>query len=219
MNITTTSQYLSPEEIVNTFRSHLREALLDAQVLNRTDGEKKTETVQIWLTINKQVIKKTVRRLIDLHFPHLVVISGCDTGEHVELMYHFFIYYGRRNGEYNVTLKTALPKNDLTIDTIADILPGALTSEREKQEFFGISINDIPDGRRIFLPNDFPEGVYPWRKDDTGIKDHMVKKLYAVGREQCGAEVCCRDKIPTSESPENKEPEGDKNTQDQTDQQ
>ncbi len=190
------SQILSPEELVDAFRNHLGESLLDSRVVKRTDGRNKNETVQIWLTIPRQVIKKTVRKLMELHYPHLAVISGCDTGENIDLMYHLFIYYGRPGGEYNITIRTSVPKNDPTIDTIADLIPGALTSEREKQEFFGIVINDIPDKRRIFLPDDFPQGVYPWRKDDTGIKDNMVKKLYEVGRAECNAQSCCRNNIP-----------------------
>jgi membrane-bound hydrogenase subunit beta len=33
----------------------------------------------------------------------------------------------------------------------------------------GVIVDGIPDGRRIFLPDDFPEEVYPWRKDEKGI--------------------------------------------------
>ncbi len=40
----------------------------------------------------------------------------------------------------------------------------------------------IPDNRRLFLPEDFPEGVYPWRTDDKGIPKDMLRVL--PGRQQ-----------------------------------
>jgi membrane-bound hydrogenase subunit beta len=46
----------------------------------------------------------------------------------------------------------------------------------------GVTVRNIPDGRRIFLPDDFPEGIYPWRKDGKGIPPEMVKRLWAAGR-------------------------------------
>jgi membrane-bound hydrogenase subunit beta len=35
----------------------------------------------------------------------------------------------------------------------------------------GIEIVGIPDNRRLFLPDDFPQGFYPWRKDEKGPHD------------------------------------------------
>lgn len=98
-------------------------------------------------------------------------------------MYHFYIYWGIPREEILVTLTISLDKSDLRTPTITGIIPGALTSEREKQEMLGIEVVDIPDGRRLFLPEDFPEGVYPWRKDETGIPPDMVKELWATGRD------------------------------------
>ena len=53
----------------------------------------------------------------------------------------------------------------------------------------GIEVIDIPDGRRLFLPEDFPQGVFPWRKDETGIPPDMVKNLWATGRETSAPRV------------------------------
>ena len=100
-------------------------------------------------------------------------------------MYHFYVYWGIPHEEILVTLAVALDKTDLKVPTITGIIPGALTSEREKQEMLGIEVVDIPDGRRLFLPEDFPAGVYPWRKDETGIPPDMVKDLWATGRDAC----------------------------------
>lgn len=183
MNPDSIDRLLSPAEIVEHFGRLLGDGLVASSVYERFEGRKTSGSVQIWLTIDRRRLKEAVRTLIGIHFPHLTVISGCDVGDDIELNYHFYIYYGRARGEYGVFLKTLLPKSDPAIDTITDMIPGALTSEREKQEFFGVTITGIPDSRRMFLPDDFPEGVHPWRKDETGIQEHMVKKLYEVGKE------------------------------------
>ena len=49
-----------------------------------------------------------------------------------------------------------------------DLIPGAIFTERETQEMMGVEVVGIPDGRRLFIGEDVPEGVYPWRKDETG---------------------------------------------------
>ena len=101
-------------------------------------------------------------------YPHLAVISSSDLGTEVELIYHFTIYYGHHLGELSLGIRVKLPKSDLSIPTITDLIPGAIFTERETQEMMGVRVVDIPDGRRLFISEDVPEGVYPWRKDETG---------------------------------------------------
>jgi membrane-bound hydrogenase subunit beta len=79
------------------------------------------------------------------------------------------------------------------------MIPGALFSEREKQEFFGITVKDIPDGRRLFLPEDFPQGVYPWRKDETGIPPEMIRNLWEVDRPSDRPAPPVPEKAPATE--------------------
>ncbi len=177
-----TSEKLTPEAVALRMQEALGADLSETKIVKRAEGVRKRESVQIWLTVDKRSIVPALARLVEIDFPHLTVISGCDVKDAVELNYHFYIYYGHLHGEYNVTFKTYLPKTDLTVQTITGILPGALTSEREKQEFFGITVTGIPDRRRLFLPEDFPAGVYPWRKDETGIQESMIKQLHAVGK-------------------------------------
>ncbi len=91
----------------------------------------------------------------------------------MELIYHFTIYYGFHLEEISVGLRVTLSKKDLKIPTITDLIPGAIFPERETQEMMGVEVTDIPDGRRLFLVGDIPEGVYPWRKDETGPEKYL----------------------------------------------
>jgi len=174
--------HLAPHQVIDLYRTKFGEGLLDARVTERGEGTKKTMSYNIWLRVRRDLLRPAIQHLIGIRFPHLAVIAGNDLGEEIELLYIFSVFYGEKFGEYMVTIGVALPKSDLTVPTITDLIPGALFSEREKQEFFGVSVTDIPDGRRLFLPEDFPQGVYPWRKDETGITPDMIKDLWAIDR-------------------------------------
>jgi len=173
---------LTPEQVIELFRKEYGSGIREARVGERREGVKKNPNFNIWMDLDRDLLKPAIKTLMGLHFPHLSVVSGADTGDAIRLLYHFSIYYGRKHGEYMVTFAIMLPKTDLTVPTISDLIPGAVFTEREKQEFFGIRVVDIPDSRRLFLPDDFPEGVYPWRKDETGVPESMIKNLWAVRR-------------------------------------
>ena len=120
------------------------------------------------MKIDKKSFKNVIKHLVDLQFPHLAVVSGSDLGKTIELIYHFSLYFGTRHNEISLNISVELPKANPTIETICDHIPGALITEREKQEMLGVKIEGIPDSRRVFLPEEFPKGMYPWRKDETG---------------------------------------------------
>jgi membrane-bound hydrogenase subunit beta len=174
--------HLSPSEIIDLYRAAFGAGILDARITERGEGVHKTKGYNIWIRIDRGLLKPAIAKLMDIRFPHFAVIAGNDLGDEIELLYILSVFYGTKFGEYMVTFGIRLPKNDLSVPTITDLIPGALLSEREKQEFFGITVTGIPDGRRLFLPDDFPQGVYPWRKDGTGITPERVRELWAIDR-------------------------------------
>ncbi|MDI9632638.1 MAG: NADH-quinone oxidoreductase subunit C [Methanolinea sp.] len=173
---------LAPEELVEHLRSRLGAAIRSVSIRRRVQGKKKVPHATIWIDIGRESLKPAVEALREIQFPHLSVIAGADTGDAVRLCYIFSVQYGHPKGECMVTFAVDLPKTDLTVPTISDLVPGAVFSEREKQEFLGVRVVGIPDGRRLFLPEDFPEGIYPWRKDETGVPAGMVRELWRLRR-------------------------------------
>ena len=172
-------QRLTPEEIVSYFKDKFKTKIKDSKIQKRAVGSKKNEFVNIWIKIDKSVFKDVIKHLCEIQFPHLAVVSGNDLGKTIELIYHFSLYYGEKLGEISLNISVELPKSKPEIETICDYIPGALITEREKQEMLGVKIKGIPDSRRLFLPDDFPKGVYPWRKDDTGL-EKMIRNLHEV---------------------------------------
>jgi membrane-bound hydrogenase subunit beta len=205
---------MTPQEIVDRFRSIFGEGIEDAVIRERKEGIKKQPNYNIWITVRQDLLKPAIQTLIDISFPHLAVISGVDVGEYIEMLYTFTLYFGVKHGEYTLTVKIQVPKSDLRVPTISDLLPGAVFTEREKQEMLGVEVVGIPDPRRLFLPDDFPEGVYPWRKDEKGIPESMIKNLWEVKRptnrpapplpEKTKGEACpveCADPLEPKKNP------------------
>lgn len=54
---------------------------------------------------------------------------------------------------------------DSTIPSIANLIPGAGWAEREVRDLIGVAPTDHPDLRRLVLPDDWPDDLYPLRKD------------------------------------------------------
>ncbi|MCE5298427.1 MAG: NADH-quinone oxidoreductase subunit C [Methanoregulaceae archaeon] len=191
--------HLIPQQVIDRFKEKFGNGIRDAKVTERGEGTKKVKAYNIWIRVDRELFRPAIQELIGIRFPHLAVIAGNDLGSEIELLYIFSVFYGQKFGEYMVTIGVRLPKSDLTIPTITDLIPGALFSEREKQEFFGITVIDIPDGRRLFLPEDFPQGVYPWRKDETGVPPEMIKNLWEVDRPSDRPAPPVPEKTPVAE--------------------
>ena len=164
----------NPEAIVESFKTALGDGFIDSKIYEREVAVKKNVFRTIWVHIKKESFITAVKHICTLQeYPHLAVISSSDLGDSVELIYHFTLYYGHHLAEMLLGLRVNLPKNDLKIPTLTDIIPGAIFNEREIQEMMGVEVVGIPDNRRLFLPEDFPEGIYPWRTDDTGPQDML----------------------------------------------
>ena len=170
---------LTPEEIIKSFKDEFKTKIKDAKIKRRAAGSKKKETSNIWMKVDKSAFKNVIKHLCDLQFPHLAVISGNDLGKTIELIYHFTLNHDVRLGEITLNISVELPKSKPEIETICEWIPGALITEREKQEFLGVKIIGIPDERRLFLPDDFPKDVYPWRRDEKGL-EKLYKNLHEV---------------------------------------
>jgi len=88
--------------------------------------------------------------------------SGVDDFDTLEILYHF----SHDPSGITISLRAILQdKQDPHIDTITGITRSAWWIERELHELFGIEFNGNSDLRPLLLPDDWPKGVYPLRKD------------------------------------------------------
>ena len=183
---------MTPAQVLEALTLAAGASFLDGRTAEWTEGDQGAPYRQVWIRIGREALRSVVKRLIDIHYPHFVVTAATDLGETIELPYIFRIFVGVLRQEIMVTVAAVIPKTDLVVDTLSDLIPGVLLSEREKQEMMGVTVANIPDGRRMFLPEDFPQGVYPWRKDETGPTPNMTKNLWATGRGEFDAKLAAR---------------------------
>jgi formate hydrogenlyase subunit 5 len=90
----------------------------------------------------------------------LSTISGVDLGNEIELNYHMAC-------EGTVTLKNRISREKPVTKTITDILPGANLYEREVFDLLGVVFEGHPNLKRLLLPDVWPQGNYPLRRDWT----------------------------------------------------
>jgi membrane-bound hydrogenase subunit beta len=155
---------MNTQKIFADFRAALGSGYLDDRTIERRVGTLTPGTVyDLWIVVAPDAFRAAAEHLCAQHAPHLSVISGDDLGDSLALNYHFTVGWGTRYGEATLTLRTVLPKSQLSIPTLTDLLPGAQTAEREKIEFYGIEVVGAPDTRNLFLPEDAT--IHPWRKD------------------------------------------------------
>ena len=81
----------------------------------------------------------------------------------LEALYHFCAK------DVVLTLRVQLPHTNASVSAIDKLLPSASLFERELKEMFGISIDGAANQDHLLLPDDWPAGVYPLRKEFTGI--------------------------------------------------
>ena len=186
------AQLMTPAQVLETLTAAAGSHFMDGRTAEWTEGDSGAPYRQVWIRIGREGLRAVAKRLTEIHYPHFVVIAATDLGETIELPYVFRIYVGVLRQEILVTVTAVLPKADPVVDTLSDLIPGVLLSEREKQEMMGVRVANIPDGRRMFLPDDFPQGVYPWRKDETGPTPNMTKNLWATGRGEFVAKATAR---------------------------
>lgn len=173
---------MTPQEIADRFVQKLGSLVSDVRVQERCEGVKKVPQKTVWMTVPRESINNAIAELISIDYPHLGVIAASDNGDMIDLLYHLQVFFGGKHEEICVVFTVKIPKSDPHVPTISGLIPGAVYSEREKQDMIGVTVDGIPDSRRIFLPDDFPQDVYPWRKDEKGIPPSMVKELWKTDR-------------------------------------
>jgi len=95
----------------------------------------------------------------ELDFDSLCTITSLDSDDNYEMIYHF------ASGGIVLNLKVFAPKSDPVFETVTGLYEGATLYELEAHNLLGVQVNDIPLGIKYPLPDDWPQGQYPLRKD------------------------------------------------------
>jgi len=130
---------------------------------------------RVYIEIKPQTIVKVASYIFKDLGARFNIASGVDTRFNIEILYHFTI----EDINLLISLRVKLPKDNLEIDSLVKVFEGANWIEREIHELLGVKFKGHPDLRRLLLPDEWPEGVYPLRADykewdNNAIRDRGV---------------------------------------------
>jgi Ni,Fe-hydrogenase III component G len=123
---------------------------------------------RVWVEVELPAFRELFERAVkELGFTILCIITGLDEGENLGFIYHLADWGGTM-----LNIHTLAPKADPRIRTVTELFPAAHIYERELVDLFGAKVEGLPSGNRYPLPDGWPEGQYPLRKDwDPAVLD------------------------------------------------
>jgi NADH:ubiquinone oxidoreductase subunit C len=117
---------------------------------------------RIYIDIKPADLVEFSRFLFEDLNARFIIASGVDTPRGgVEILYHFDFF--QMSQVLSLRIFTEKPK--LEVESISHIIKGAEWIEREIRELLGVRFKNHPDMKRLLLPDDWPEGNYPLRRD------------------------------------------------------
>lgn len=123
--------------------------------------------------IKREDLLKVAKKVKDMGFDQLSVITGIDYKDRFEVIYNFFSYRKKEN----LALKVVLGHEAPSVDSLASLWKGADWLERETYDLVGIMFTGHPDLTRILLPEGW-QG-HPLRKD----YDMNLEQFVTIGED------------------------------------
>jgi len=152
-------------EIVEKLKDFLKENLVRATVPKER---------RIFICIKKDALKYAMKYSVkDLKFTHLSTITGVDLGGEIVVIYHLAY-----KGSIVLSTRLTVSEKNPSVQTITDLIPGAVLYEREVHDLLGVNFEGHPDLSPLMLPEEWPQGVYPLRKEHEleHLKEIISKK-------------------------------------------
>ncbi len=143
---------MNRQEVLQTFRDRFPEAIR---------GVYERSAKRVYVQLQADAIVSAAAFLFKEIGARFNVASGVDCRTHMEILYHFTV----EDIDLVISLRVTLPKTKLEIDSLTSVFTAARWIEREIHELLGINFVGHPQLSRLLLPEDWPEGVHPLRKD------------------------------------------------------
>jgi membrane-bound hydrogenase subunit beta len=126
---------------------------------------------RIFVDVSMDKFEEVLKFLMDkTHFDTLCTITGLDDGTELGVIYHL-----TRQDGIVINVKTGVPKDNPVIKTIMGYFPSAEFYERELVDLLGAKVEGLPEGSRYPLPDGWPDGQYPLRKD--WMSSSLIKEV------------------------------------------
>ena len=87
-------------------------------------------------------------------------IIGTDEGDSIGLSYIL-----SNDSDVLLVLRERVPKSAPHVRSMGELYPSLVLHEREMVDLFGVQVSGLPEGPRYPLPDCWPDGEYPLRKE------------------------------------------------------
>ena len=153
---------MTRDEVLDTMRKRFQDDIVD--VFDKSGN-------RVYIEIKPEAIVRAGQYVFRDLGARFNIASGVDSRFHIEILYHFTIE------EINllISLRVKLDRESPVIDSLAPSFEAANWIEREIHEMLGVEFRGHPDMRRLLLPEQWPEGVYPLRRDYEEWDEQAVR--------------------------------------------
>ena len=131
-------------------------------IRDKLAGIERTMETRVFLPCEAEHVYEICRFLFEELELRFVISTGIDAEDCFEVLHHFS---DDASGAL-ITVKAFVRDREAPeLDSITPLIPGAEWIEREMHDLLGIKFRNHPNLRRLILEDDWPEGVYPLRKE------------------------------------------------------
>lgn len=166
-------------EVLEQLRLKLGSDLVAVKLRESREGSKVSLVLySIWISVNHEKLREAVEILAEFGPLHVSTpMASKEFEENLELIYHFALFGGNDDlQELPVIIAVSVPKTDLRVGTLTDLVPGILFMERETIEMLGVEVMGIPDKSRLWTHDKLASGFKPMR----GVMHSAEKEVGGV---------------------------------------
>jgi len=146
---------LTSFRIIETLKTKFDKQILEAQ---------EPVSNQVFVRIVPDALIPVICFLNQTLSPRFLINAAIDRREQ-DGKYTVFYIFSFDSEKIFLCIQVAVDAADPAIDSITPIVAGANWSERETRDLVGINLRGHPDPRRLVLADDWPNELYPLRKD------------------------------------------------------
>ena len=125
---------------------------------------------QLTITVKVNYLPEVVEFLYYQQGGWLSVLFGNDERK---LNGHYAVYYVlsmEQGTKCWITVRVEVDANKPEYPSVTPRVPAAVWGEREVRDMYGLVPVGLPDERRLVLPDDWPDELYPLRKDSMDYR-------------------------------------------------
>ena len=143
---------MNRDKILNDLKLKFKESIIDY-----FDKSK----ARVYIEINPAHLIKIASYIFKDLGARYSIATGIDTRTNIEILYHFT--FELQN--FIISLRVKLDRKKPEIESLTPVFEGANWIEREMNELLGINFKGHPELKRLLLPDNWPDKVYPLRAD------------------------------------------------------